>query len=72
MRVVPGIVGVFIYTTIDKENPRSLFLTSVYNTGGGAENICRGSIADGLVDTPELIGRRSGGDGARGINQCLH
>lgn len=70
--MVPGIVEVFTHAAIDKENLGSLLLTSVYNTGGGAENICRSSIADRLIDTPKFIGRRSGGDGARNINQCLH
>jgi len=50
-----------------KENLGRVLLTSVYNTGGGAENICRGSIADRLIDTPEFTGRESGGDGARNI-----
>jgi len=70
--VVPKIVEVFIHTAIDKENLESLLLTSIYNTSSGAENIGRGPIGDRLVDTPELIGRKSGGDGARNINQCLH
>jgi hypothetical protein len=60
-----------VYRVIYLENPGSFLLTSVYDTGSGGENACRGSIADGLVDAPELIGRRSGGDRARDMNQCL-
>ena len=61
-----------VYRVIYLEILGSLLPTSVYDTGGGSENACRGSIADRLVDAPELIGRRSGGDRARDMNQCLH